>query len=152
MDIFLCPISKLKKKFWKLWFFPFFQPFFILEKLQFILQNSIFHIFFMKFAFSEELSMIHNFLILIYFILINFLLFLSYIIHKYLIWVIFILKSSYKVVQKLSKVVQKLSSRSEKIRKNPKNSEKIPKKSNFFTFFLMVSAIIWQKVILSFIM
>ena len=28
LDIFLCPISKIKKKFWKLHIFPFFRPFF----------------------------------------------------------------------------------------------------------------------------
>jgi hypothetical protein len=80
-----------------------------------------------------------SFFILIYFILRNYLYYLSYIIHKYLIWVIFIMKCSYKVVQKLSKVVQKLSNRSQKNPKNLEKSRKIPKNPDFFTFFLMVS-------------
>ena len=58
--------------------------------------------------------------------------FLSYIIHKYLIWVFFLLKSSYKVIQKLSKVVQKLSNRYQKNQKNPEKSEKNPIFSLFF--------------------
>ncbi len=82
----------------------------------------------------------------------KFLYFLSYIIHKYLIWVFFLLKSSYKVIQKLSKVIQKLSIQFEKNKKNSKKSRKIPKKSDFFTFFLMLSSHFLSKVDRSVIM
>ena len=139
---FLCPISKLKKKFWKLRFFPFFWLFFNFKKSLFIPTKIDISYFFMKIAFLGELLIILHFLILICFILINYLYFLSYIIPKYLIWIIFLLKCSYKVVQKLSKVVQKLSNRSEK---NQKKSKKSRKNRIFSFFFLWSQSNICQK-------
>ena len=120
--------------------------------MQIIPRKSIFHVFFMKFVFWEELFVIYCLSFLFCIILIDFLYYLSYIIHKYLIWVIFLLIFSYKVVQKLSKVIQKLSIFKKSVPKNPKKIQKIPKKSEFFTFFLMVSTTFLSTVVLSFIM
>jgi hypothetical protein len=127
--------------------------------MQFILQKSLFHVFFMEFAFWEELFIILHFFVLVYFILCDilwhFCLFLFYPekIHFYKIF--FHYKCSYKlstIIQKTHKVIQKLSIFSKSVPKNPKKSRKIPKKSVFFTFFLMVSATFLIKVLLSFIM
>jgi len=52
---------KIKKKVLKTLIFSIFSTFFIVEKLSFILEKSIFHIFFMEFEFSEELFVILNF-------------------------------------------------------------------------------------------
>ena len=95
----------------------------------------------MKFVFWEELFVIYCLSLLFCIILIDFLYYLSYIIHKYLICVIFLLNSSYNVVQKLSKVIQKLSIFKKSVPKNLEKSQKIPKKSDFFHFFLMVSSL-----------
>ena len=118
--------------------------------MQIIPRKSIFHVFFMKFVFWEELFVIYSLSFLFCIILIDFLYYLSYIIHKYLIWVIFLLNSSYNVVQKLSKVIQKLSIFKKSVPKNLEKFRKIRKKSDFFTFFLMVSAAFLSKVDWSF--
>ena len=107
--------------------------------MQIIPRTSIFHVFFMKFVFWEELFVIYCLSFLFCIILIDFLYYLSYIIHKYLIWVIFLLNSSYNVVQKLSKVIQKLSIFKKSVRKNQKN----PKKSRKNPIFLLFS--LWSR-------
>ena len=65
--------------------FAFFRSFFdifILKNISFIPRKSIFHVFFMEIAFWGELLIIHHFLILIYFILINVLSFFILLIKK----------------------------------------------------------------------
>ena len=100
-----------------------------------------------------------TFFVLVYFILRDilwhFCLFLFYPekIHFYKIF--FHYKCSYKlstIIQKTHKVIQKLSIFSKSVPKNPKKSRKIPKKSDFFTFFLMLSTTFLSRVDLSFIM
>ena len=140
LDIYLCPISKIKKEFQKVTCFPFFPFFFSLKiaiyppKINILYFLHCFHIFGGTF---DNLY----FYFLICFILINFLYFLSYVKHKYLIWVIFFIKNIPINYPSLSKIIQKLSKRS---KKNPKNLEKI----RFFHFFSYgVSTIFIQYII-----
>jgi len=153
LDIFLCPISKLKKSFENSNFFHFST----LGKLSFIPRKSIFHIFFVEIAFSGELFVISHFLswfILFYMIFYELFVFFYFINEKiYYYKIFFHYKCSYKlstVIQKILNFIQKLSIRSEKNKKISKKSQKIPKKSDFFTFFLMVSPPFLSKIDWSF--
>ena len=132
MDIFLCPISKLKKKFWKLQLFHFFDSWEIIiypPKIEFscfFYGNRIFRGTFDKFAFFNPNLFYHKRLF-VFFYFINE--------KKVFNKIFFHYKCSYKlstVIQKILNFIQKLSNRSEKNQKNPEKSEKNPIFSLFF--------------------
>ena len=136
LDIFLCPISKLKKKFWKVENIPFFQLLKItiyppkIDISYFFCWNRIFGGTFCKFTFL-------SWFILFYIIFYDIFVFFYFINEKiYYYKIFFHYKCSYKlstIIQKILNFIQKLSIRSEKIPKNPEKSRKNP---IFLLFFL----------------
>ena len=133
MDIFLCPISKIKKEFQKVHVFSIFLSLFLPLKIA-IYPPKIniscflhcFHVF--RGTFCIKIFSLPNL-----FYLNKLFVFLSYIKHKYLIKHIFFIKNIPINYPSLSKIIQKLSIRS---RKNPKKLKKSPKNHFFLLFFL----------------
>jgi len=132
LDIFLCPISKLKKKFW---IFDFLPLLLLLKIAIYPQKNDIscflhcFHIFGGTFCIKIYFPFLNCF------ILINFLYFFILLKHKYLIRVIFFIKNLPINYPSLSKIIQKLSNRSQKNPKKLKKSQKNP----IFSLFSLCS-------------
>ena len=121
--------------------------------MQFILQISLFHVFFMEFAFWEELFIILHFLswfILSYVIFYDIFVFFYFIQKKYIFIKYFFTINVPINYPPLSKKHIKLSKNcpfaSKKIQKNQKNSEKFRKIPFFLLFFLWSQPLFCQKL------